>query len=232
MPNVKFQTGDKSGATKEASGIYNGDTPPRGVYKVLVRRLGMKINRNGDPMLNALVEIKEPGSSPKAKYNGYGFWWNGNVTDDGAGYINQFLDAISGEDARVRKAFWNGKCRVNETPKKGKTVTVMAIGPMKVQQEGMPAVVSAYKGKPYKGEVHLRVGDWLLPAAASSVSDDDVDSPDEEDVDAEYSEDVDADVVDDDDDGDSDGDDDDDDGDANFDTEEDDDDDDDDEPPF
>jgi hypothetical protein len=204
VPNVKFQTGDKSGAKKEASGIYNGDTPPRGLYKVLARRLGMKINRNGDPMLNCLVEIQEPGSSSKAKYNGYGFWWNGNVTDEGAGYINQFLDAISGEDVRVRKAFWNGKCRTSEMPKKGKTVAVTAIGPLKIKQEGMPAVVSAFKGKPFKGEINLRVGDWLLPAAATEMTDDDVDTPDDEDVDAEYAEVVeDAEVIEDDDDDDS-----------------------------
>jgi hypothetical protein len=169
----------------------------------------MKINKNNDHMLNCLVEICEPGASKKANYNGYGFWWNSNITDEGAGYINQFLDAISGEDARVKKAFWNGKCRTNKPPKKGEAVTVMAIGPLKIQQEGMPCVVAAFKGKKFNDEINLKVGDWLLPSAASDIADDDVDTPDDEDVETEYEEveteqDDDGDIEDDDDDDDDD----------------------------
>lgn len=170
MPNVTFpgvNAAKAKKAKKEQIG-YTGKRPPKGLYKVNVKRLGIKLNKNKELMLNCVCEIAEPEGSPKAKYNGYGFWWNGNVTDEGSGYINQFLLSITGGKQAVVDAFWDGKMKVSEKPAAGKVAFVLAIGPWK-PQAATPAIVNTRLGKPYQGEVNLAVSDWLLPSQASKV---------------------------------------------------------------
>lgn len=168
MPNIKLAAGAKAADAKAAKVGYTGSRPPKGVYKVLVKRLTCTVNKNGDFMLNCVAEIAEPKGSPKSKYNGYGIWWNGNLTEESAGYVNQFLDSITGGKKEVRKALWEGKMRTFDTPKKGHKAQVMAIGPFKVRQEGILAVVNTRLGKPYNGEQNLQVADWLLPSQVTA----------------------------------------------------------------
>lgn len=214
MPNVKFGVNAKKAVDAEGGVKYTGKRPPhKTIYRVIVKRLGMKINKNEDFMLNAVLEILEPEGSPKAQYNGYGFWWNGNVTEEGAGYINQMLDSISGGKRAVKQAFWEGKCRVAEAPKKGgKAAPVEAIGPMKINPGGMEAIVYAELGQVFKNNQELAVGRWLMSSEVPDDADENLgeesdDKPSEDDVDVDIDDDDDdavADDVDLDDDGDDD----------------------------
>jgi hypothetical protein len=180
VPTIKLKAGANAATAKAAKIGYTGSRPPKGLYRVLVKRLSMTLNKNEDFMLNAVLEIDEPKNSPKAKYNGYGFWWNGNCTEEGAGYINQFLDSITGGKKEVKDAFWGGKIRCFDAPKKGHKAVVQAIGPLKIQQEGMKAVVNTRLGKPYNGEQNLAVADWLLPSQAALAPDSDEQEDDAE----------------------------------------------------
>ena len=173
MPNIKLKAGSKAADAKASRVGYVGSRPPKGLYRVIVKRLTCTINKSDDFMLNAVLEIKEPKGTPKSKYNGYGFWWNGNLTEEGAGYINQFLDSITGGKREVRTALWDGKLRTFDVPKKGHKSQVLAIGPFKINQDGMPAVVNTRLGKPYNGEQNLAVADWLLPSQAAAMPDSD-----------------------------------------------------------
>ena len=201
MPNIKFKAGAKAADAKAAKVGYTGPRPPKGVYRVKVKRLTLTVNKNDDFMLNCVAEINEPKGSPKAKFNGYGVWWNGNVTDDSAGYVNQFLDSITGGKREVRTAFWEGKLRTFDAPKKGHKAQVMAIGPFKINQEGIAAVINTRLGKPYNGEQNLQVADWLLPsqvteeqvAAADGDVEDDTEDADEVVVEDDATEDADED---------------------------------------
>ncbi len=214
MPNVTFPgiNANKAKNAKKDQVSYTGPKPPKGVYRIIIKRLGLKVNKNDDMMLNCVCEINEPEGSPKAKYNGYGFWWNGNVTDEGAGYVNQFLLAASGGKKAVVDAFWDGKVKTSEKPAKGKVAFIMAIGPLKINGS-LDAVVNTRMSKPYQGETKLEVADWLLPsegekalAAREEDDDDDDDSGEEVEVDIDSDDDageediVDAEVVSDDDD--------------------------------
>jgi hypothetical protein len=234
VPNVKFNVGNKADA--EAGGSrYTGKRPPhKTIYRVKVKRLGMKINAKNDFMLNAVLEINEPDSSPKSKYNGYGFWWNGNINDAGAGYVNQFLDSISGGKKAIREAFWAGKCRTEAKPKKGEVTPVLAIGALRISQDGMDSIVFTRLARKWEGKQELGVDRWLLESQLTEDMDDDAvdDDDDAEDVDTDVEDDDDDD--DDDDDGDDDDDDDDDDSDDDAEDSDDDDDgdDDDDDPGF
>lgn len=102
MPKHAFRVGAQA-ATAEftGGGIYDGPVPPAAIYNVTLKKLRIKVNKNSDDMLNALLEINETGE--KKQYNGYGVWDNLNVTDQGAPYINTLLDAIGAP----RKTFWD-----------------------------------------------------------------------------------------------------------------------------
>lgn len=188
MPLIKLQAGAKAAEAKAARVGYTGPRPPKGVYRVMVKRLSMTINKNGDFMLNAVCEIDEPKGTPKSKFNGYGVWWNGNCTEEGAGYINQFLDSITGGKSEVKTAFWGGKIKCFDTPKKGHKAIVQAIGPFRVNQDGMKAVINTRLNKPHNGSQELGVADWLLPSQVTQQQAEEADGEietDEVDIDAE-----------------------------------------------
>lgn len=96
---------DASGADEEAAeGIgYTGPLPPKGVYRVKIKFMTGKPNKNNDLRLSGIVEIDEKGE--KAKYNGYGIWYGENVTNSSAKYVNAFLDACGFS----RQAVWKTK---------------------------------------------------------------------------------------------------------------------------
>jgi hypothetical protein len=94
-------------------GFYDGPKPPAGVYTGEIKFMRIKVNKNGDDMLNILTEIAEP-KGDRAKYNGYGVWDNLNITDENAGRVNALLDALGIN----RKQFWppNGPQVDNNDP--------------------------------------------------------------------------------------------------------------------
>lgn len=165
---------------------YDGPTPPKGVYRTKLRMLRLKVNKNGDNMLNGLFVIDEK-DPKKKKYNTYPMWWNGNVTEQGAGYINKFLDAFGFD----RKAFWAAKVVHDGDGDGEKTLgNITKIG-SKVVKEDTIVYVS---GRPnnYNGETSLQVGSFLLDPPKSRQSEEDEDE-DDDDYDDELDEDEDED---------------------------------------
>lgn len=160
--------------------VYEGDLPPKGVYRCTLKFLRLKENSNGDPMLNGLLVINEPKGSKKAQYNGYDFWFNQNVTKQGAPYLNNFLSALVPEDkvAALRKAFWGQKVMLdkNEPP------NVVSIGTLKLLDK-TPLLMVNTKKKQYNGEDSLDVSKFMR------VKDDDAaDDADEAGDEEEWSE--------------------------------------------
>jgi hypothetical protein len=90
MPKVKWAL---SGDTEELEGgsFYDGACPPKGMYVVALKRMGLKVNKSGDDMWNALVEIRETRNAKK-KFNGYAFWFNRNLTEAGARFVRNFVE--------------------------------------------------------------------------------------------------------------------------------------------
>lgn len=180
MPVVKFGVGSKAvDAEPEGFQPYDGPMPPKGIYNVIVKRLRLKKNRNDDWMLNGIAEISEPGDNKKSKYNGYTTWVNQNITEQGSGYVNAMLDGLSGGNRAVRKAFW---LKGAKTDNDKKTPYILAIGPMKVDQNGMPARVSLIDGKDQNGNHKMDVGSWLPLKKKKSRDEDDEDEDFEEDL--------------------------------------------------
>jgi hypothetical protein len=169
MPALKFpgmpaEPGEASGGFT----AYDGPIPPAGVYNGVVKFIKVKTNRNGDPMLNGVIEIDESDGSKK-KYNGYGIWFNQNVTEQGAPYLNAFLVALG----CTYKEFVGGKVSTdNDDPPK-----ILRIG--RLNLTGDNKIVVATKRSTYNGTERLEVSRYM-PA-----KDEDVEEVEEIDEDVE-----------------------------------------------
>jgi hypothetical protein len=75
---------------------YDGPMPPRGVYRLKLRKAEKKVFKSGNAGIELLLEIAEPGSSSKSKYNGCPTWFYLVDTDSGAPNIKNFMRAIGG----------------------------------------------------------------------------------------------------------------------------------------
>lgn len=175
---VKTKFGVKNAVGAEPTGgIYTGDDPPKGAYKGILKMLTLKNNKNNDPMLNGLVEFRaDKGDKKNTKYNGFGLWFNLNITDQGKGHVNQFLNSLSdGSEIGMRKiqnSFWNEGCLTEKRlgPNVGDSAgNVLRIGPLKVgsPEGGLPISVLIRIGKDkrkgHEGEEQVLVARWLVP---------------------------------------------------------------------
>lgn len=143
--------------------VYDGDTPPKGVYRFVLKTLRLATNRNDEPMLKGLLILNEPNGSKKAQYNGYDCWFNLNVTNQGAKWVNNFLSALVPEAkvAAIRKAFWGQKVMID----KGEPPNVLSIGGVKMPDGGAGTIlVSAKCGhKSYNGDIDLDPKQFFRP---------------------------------------------------------------------
>lgn len=144
---------------------YDGPLPPpKKPYRAMLKRLELVRNSNKNPMLRVLCELDAADkNSEVAQYDGCPVWANQNVTDQGKGYVNQFLDALSNgtqEDIkRIRHAFWNGGLVVD-----GDSLGhVLRIGKKAINspKANIPIYFIA-KHKTFEGEKSLDVASWLI----------------------------------------------------------------------
>lgn len=159
MGKVKWSIGADEPEDLESYDVYDGDLPPKGVYNCKLTRLKLKTNRNGDDMINGLLLIEEEGG--KKKYNGYGIWFNQNVTEQGAPYVKQFLRALG----LTWKDFIGKTVTDDEDPP-----NITKIGTLKMSTE--PEVRVLAKRGSYNGEDKLDVQTWLVPRDEDDDADD------------------------------------------------------------
>lgn len=178
---------------------YDGPLPPKNKrVRVKIKQFKIKINKSGNPMFTCLAEIAAPKSHPMAQYNGAAAWWNGNLTQQGAGYVNDFLQAIAGSATlgkKLSEAVWVGKhggmrlVGAKEPTKDGVLMAAIGTVAFKADKDTFAEIITAHekvKQGANKGEIVLRVGAWVLPKAVERT-------PDEEDEDEadDYADDVD-----------------------------------------
>lgn len=185
MPKLKpFNiSGMQDVVDAEPSGIRDIPAPPKGRYKVRLKRMTHGNIRSGDnagaPRFNCLLELIGPKSADK--YVGYGFWHGLNLTKQGAGYVNQFLNGLAGssESAQraLRKAFWAADIVVDDDGH------VQRIGKTKISSPDgqLTLEVTTRMGKDRDGNPRGEVVSILVPhnETADSSSDDDDDEDDD-----------------------------------------------------
>lgn len=186
--------------------VYDGPLPPRNKrVRVKVKQFKIKINKAGNPMFVCIAEIAAPKNHPMAQYNGAAAWWNGNLTEQGSGYVNDFLQAIAGSATlgkKLSEAVWLGKHGgmklVGEKAPTKEGVLMGAIGTVtfKNDKDTYAEIVTAHekvKQGDLKGETVLRVGSWVLPKKVDETPADEVDDEDDEDTDEDEGVEVDED---------------------------------------
>lgn len=197
----------KDAVGKEATGgtFYDGPPPP---YKVPLRGIVKRVTigaiksgpNKGAPRINMLVEVKEPKGSKNAKYNEFGVWHGLNITDQGAGYVNQWLNSLAGPSEvaqkKLQKAFWGaGGVKVDGDDH------LIAIGTFKINSPTgtSPVAFVGKRGTDQDGEERFEIGSFLILTNSSEADEEDEEEfEDDEDEDEDYDEDDDADDEDDD----------------------------------
>lgn len=181
MPRITINVGDFSGV-KAAQGFnnYDGPTPPAGSYRIKTGLFRIVTNSSDDPMFKIVLEIAEPKSSEKAKYNGYAIWHNANITEKSAPFTNAMLDAL-GID---RKAVWAGADGGIVTFKE-KPEDVKKIGTKLVK--GLEALVTTKRAEypPGSGQFKLEATSFAAAQAVDPDADPDADDAPAPDPDAD-----------------------------------------------
>lgn len=174
-------------SNEEIAEKMGGD--PRGVYRLWVKKITVIKNKNDDDMLKITAEIFETNKEKKG-YNGWVFWENQNVTEQGASFLKQFLKSIGATWADFQK-----RTKLINQSSATEPTEVVAIGPVNLAGTkkvlaratvGMDRGGNGYDPKP-------AVRRWLPPADDADVQDEeDLDEEDlEEDLDEEDLEEVD-----------------------------------------
>lgn len=154
---------------------YDGEDPPKGVYRFRLRRLTLKTNSSDDDMFSGLLVLSDtrPG---KKQYQGFTVWFNQNITEQGKPYLKQFLVSlgISWQDF-MKKTIHDG-AKTDDRP-----AQITVLGGVKLEKEpelrasiGMSKATPQYPAK-------LEVKTFLPPEDDADVdADGDPIDPDEE----------------------------------------------------
>ena len=184
MPKLKPFNIEGLGDVMDAEPTFKDvPAPPKGRYRVKLKRMTHGTIKTGDnagkDRFNCLLELTGPESA--SKYKGYGFWHGLNLTKQGVGYVNQFLNGLAGPDEvkqrALRKAFWAADILTDEDGH------VQRIGKLKINSpDGERELeITSKMGKDRDGNVRADVASVLVPQNGSSVADaEEEDDEDEE----------------------------------------------------
>jgi hypothetical protein len=175
MPKLNF--GNASAADVEAASgvkVYKGELPRNGAYVGTLKRLTVGKIGSGDDKgknkLSILVEIDDP---DYPEYKGAPAWGNLNLTDQGATYVNQFLEALTdGSEAAkkaIRTAFWKTGPIADDTKEH-----ILRIGKVNVNSpNGSIKVLISTKQRTYQGTTSCGIQQYMLLGDDDTVDDED-----------------------------------------------------------
>lgn len=190
VKTMKFNIGGNAANREPGVKEYAGKVPRDGSYRVKLKFALIIKNSNGDPMITGLAEINEKKGSSQAQYNGYGIWFQQNITDQGAGYVNSLLEAWTdgSETAKqeIKEAFWEEgpKVKQGDKPFKGQpAMHIKRIGDVVINSPESKIefiIVGKYENKSY-GEQLRAQGYAPLAVVEGQFGGDDSDDEDDED---------------------------------------------------
>lgn len=189
VKTMKFNIGGNAANREPGVKEYAGKVPRDGSYRVKLKFALIIKNSNGDPMITGLAEINEKKGSSQAQYNGYGVWFQQNITDQGAGYVNSLLEAWTdgSETAKqeIKEAFWEEgpKVKQGDKPFKGQpAMHIKRIGDVVINSPESKIefiIVGKYENKSY-GEQLRAQGYAPLAVVEGQFGGDDSDDEDED----------------------------------------------------
>lgn len=148
--------------------------PGRGPFRMKVRFLKVKPNKNGDDRISTMVVIDEPKGSDAVSWNGYAIFDGFNVTDQGAPYIKRFLKALglSWSD------FMEKTKKDDGDPPQITQIAGIKFGPTATKDVYVNAMVKVKPADDYNDDEHLEVTRFV-PKDEDGGSDSSDDSGDE-----------------------------------------------------
>lgn len=154
MPKYNFGLNSEAAEAELGGGFYDGPVPPPGVYDFEIKQINVKDNSNGDPRIGLVLEIVAEEGDEKAEYNGAAAFTGLNATDQGAPWVNNFLDAC-GVD---RKKFYSGDVVVSAKNAKG-AQDIVKIGGKTIVGKMVRALT---KVRQYNGEDQMDIVRYIL----------------------------------------------------------------------
>ncbi len=147
-----------------------GELPPKGIYKFLVRMIGVKPNKNGDDRLNIMLVLDEPKKSKVSSWNGLVVWEGFNVTEQGSPFIKRWLKSMGLE--------WDDFISKSQEEVDGDKRRIVRIGKHKFGQDADKKVVidALTKNKPaddYNDSEHVEIQRFIPKDADNDSSKDD-----------------------------------------------------------
>jgi hypothetical protein len=147
---------------------YEGDVPTPGVYRMKLVRALVDTFSTGNGGLTMLLEIAEPKSSPKSKFNGAPLWERLVDKDTQTFQIKQFMRAIGG----------TGRHWANTVSKKDDQDREVVVKWGNILADGLIIKAQVKRGS-YQGEPRAEVARWLPKADEDEdTADDGTDSDD------------------------------------------------------
>lgn len=145
---------------------------PKGVFRVLIKKMIVVKNSNDNDMIKVTAEINETDKAKKG-YNGFVFWENQNITEKSAPFLKQFLKSfgVSWEDFQKRTKL---------TPETAtEPAQVISMGSVKIDSGKVFArITTKWQGEQNGYQAKTVVGRWL--PQADDVEDELAEADDEE----------------------------------------------------
>lgn len=153
-------------------GFYDGPPPDPGTYRGVVKKMGLAKIANGDnagaDRIALLLEITE------GKFKGAAVVHSLNVTEQGKGFVNVFLHALTDGSEKQKEAieewFWDLGYEVEDKEDGSFGQQFIFIGKPKFKPIGKP-VAFVTSIEPYKGKPTARVDRFCVPSEIGSEDD-------------------------------------------------------------
>ncbi len=170
MVHIKPKFDGKGQSTP--AGVYSGPPLVPGTYLGIVKRIGVGKIKSGDnagePRINLLLEVSE------GKYKGAGVFDGLNQTQQGAGFINAFLHALTDgsekQKSAIEKAFWDTGYDIGDIDDKAVGKPILRIG-KNFKPEGKPVAFVVKIEPDNNGNDRPRVGRFVIPLPDNETED-------------------------------------------------------------
>jgi hypothetical protein len=192
MPRFNLNLNGVDVEAAEGFDQWSGPTPPRGSYPArlkVCKIVGIK-GKEGQHRMSIMATIDTEKDDDLSQYHGCPAWGGANLSDEGLPYVNQFLQAISKDDAQFKKvktAFYGAGPVTDE-----KKTNITKIADVKVDSpNGELPILITVAPDTYNGSTNVKIKSFLPKGSEidGGGSSDDEEAVEEDDVEEDDSDD-------------------------------------------
>ena len=169
MPKINFGIADAADvAASQGYDVYKGELPPNGAYRAEVKVVKVGKIASGDSKGKSRLQITAIIKDPEyPEYDGCPAFGNLNLTEQGAPYVNQFLESLTDGSDKAKTAIKNGFWKTGPIVDDAKE-HILRIGKTQVNSpKGTLTVVVGTKQNTYQGNTTVRIQQWMVDEEGS-----------------------------------------------------------------